>query len=455
MAPLEPEYRSTVEMTLRQPLLRGYGPAANLTPIILARIDTERSYFQFKDSVQELVRGVIEAYWALVAARVEVWAREQQIEQAEFAYERALARKTEGLDRAADVAQARSALASFRASLITAQSNLILRETALRNILGWQPSPDTVLVPTSNPMRDRVELDWYQMIAMAEQQRPDIIELKLVLEADEQRLAQACNQARPQLDGVANYRWDGLEGEMPNGNILRSAGGRFAGFGVGVNFSVPIGLRQSRAALRRQELVIARDQANLDQGIHQMLHDLAIIYRNLDQFYEQISAQKEVREASRLNFENQMGEFRSGRREFINVLQAITDWGNAVSQEAQSVTQYNTELANVERQTGTILETHGIVFFEERFQSLGPLGRWGPAACYPGKTIPAGAPERYPDSGKRSDESFNLQDLNSQPMEDIPLELPGLESEGGPNSSQQPPATLHQARSSRRQHQQR
>ena len=147
VAPLEPAYRSTVEMTLRQPLLRGYGRDANLTPIIVARINTERSYFQFKDSVQELVRGVVDAYWALVAARVAVWARQQQIEQAAFAFERAQARKNEGLDRAADVAQARSALANFRASLITAESNLILRETALRNILGWQLSEVAELVP--------------------------------------------------------------------------------------------------------------------------------------------------------------------------------------------------------------------------------------------------------------------------------------------------------------------
>ena len=38
-------------------------------------------YFQFKDSMQEQVRGVIDAYWSLVAARTDVWARRQQVEQ--------------------------------------------------------------------------------------------------------------------------------------------------------------------------------------------------------------------------------------------------------------------------------------------------------------------------------------------------------------------------------------
>ena len=35
--------------------------------------------------MQELVRGVITAYWSLVEARTQLWAREQQVEQAKAA----------------------------------------------------------------------------------------------------------------------------------------------------------------------------------------------------------------------------------------------------------------------------------------------------------------------------------------------------------------------------------
>ena len=36
---------------------------------------------RYQDSVQEMVRGVIEAYWNLVQARVDVWARMIQVQQ--------------------------------------------------------------------------------------------------------------------------------------------------------------------------------------------------------------------------------------------------------------------------------------------------------------------------------------------------------------------------------------
>src|SRR5262245_60477235 len=48
--PLNPQERSALTLSYTQPLLRGAGPDANLAPIVIARINTERSYFQFKDS---------------------------------------------------------------------------------------------------------------------------------------------------------------------------------------------------------------------------------------------------------------------------------------------------------------------------------------------------------------------------------------------------------------------
>src|SRR5262245_26086132 len=50
---LNPQNRSSLELNYTQPLLQGAGFYVNTAPIVLARLDTERSYFQFKDSVQE------------------------------------------------------------------------------------------------------------------------------------------------------------------------------------------------------------------------------------------------------------------------------------------------------------------------------------------------------------------------------------------------------------------
>lgn len=179
---------------------------------------------------------------------------------------------------------------------------------------------------------------------------------------------------------------------------------------MGVNFSVPLGLRQSRAQLRQRELLIARDRVNLTQGLHNAVHNVALSVRNLDQFYEQYEAYQETKQAARENLELQMGRYQSGLTQYINVLQAIVDWGNAVSNEAQSLTFYNTELAQLQLETGTLLETHGVVFFQERYGSIGPKGRLCADECYPRDQRPTGNREMYPIGDEPSEDFFDLDD---------------------------------------------
>jgi outer membrane protein TolC len=396
--PLNPEGRSSVEMSYVQPLLQGGGRQANLAPVIIARIDVERSYFQYKDGVQELVRGVVDAYWSLVFARIDVWVRQQQVEQGQFAYDLGRARVRFGLADSADEAQARVALANFRAALVTSRANLLASEAALRSMMGVPPVGPEETVPVTPPFKERIWLDWDRTIRLATERRPDLVELKLVIEADQQQLILVQNQARPRVDATALYRWNGLEGVTPGGTTIASGPGDFTDWTLGVNFSVPLGLREGRAGERRQELVLARDRANLQEGVHTAVHQVAANFRNLDQFFAEYEAFRETREASRENLEQQLGEFRSGRTIFLNVLQAITDWGNAASSEAQALARYNTELANLERQTGTILETHGIRFLEERFAAVGPLGRWADPRFYPRAMPPTPNAGIYPPS---------------------------------------------------------
>lgn len=413
--PLNPSRPASASLSYTQPLLQGGRLAPNLAPIILARIDTERSYFQLKDSVQEQVRGVIEAYWNLVFARTDVWARRQQVDflrdqVAQFQVEIKI-----GRIGAEVLAQAKVGLANARATLVAAEANLLQREAALRNILGIPPSDDSVYVPVTPPISDQFVADWRSIVQIAQERRPDLVELKLILEADNQLLVQANNNALPRLDAVALYRWNGLEGEMPNGTTLRSGPGQFTDWTLGVNFSVPIGLRAGRAGLRRVELLIARDRANLDQGMHAMVHSLATSIRSLDQAYESYVALKQAHEAAQLNLKVQDAIYRIGGfsdregRIYLNVLQAIADWGNTISGEANALAQYNTQLAALERQTGTILETHGIYLYEERYGSIGPLGRFCADVCYPQSNPPTPNDERYGGSDEPAEESFNLQ----------------------------------------------
>jgi len=417
--PLNPERPSGVTLSYTQPLLQGAGFRVNTAPIVIARLNTEQSFFQYKNNVQQLVRGTIEAYWFLVQARVNVWARKIQEQQSKEAFDRESARLLTGFTELGTLSQTRVTYYQFRSARIAAEADVLSREGALRNLLGLPPNDDRQIIPSSVPAVQRLPHDWDTILRVAEQHRPDIVELKIIVEADQVRLIQAENLSLPQLNAVGLYRWNGLSGVMPTGEDISNQTGQFTDWSFGINFSVPLGLRQGRAQERQQKLLIMRDQANVEQQLHLAIHQLAATIRDLDSAYEQYLAFKETRTAAEANLRVQNEKFKNGQTIYLNVLQALNDWGNAVSSEAQQLLIYNTSLAALEQQTGTILETHGLVFNEERFRAAGPLlirDREYPAAL-----PPVGSPQQYPGTTNASENSFNLQNptLKSKQLEEL------------------------------------
>lgn len=423
---LNPSIASDLTLGIDQPLLKGAGSQANLAQILIARMNTEVSFFQMKDAVQDLVLSVIQTYWNLSFAQTQQWASQQQAEQGREEWEYRKARLESGMGDEGDVAQARVSYENFRAALIGADANVLNQEALLRNLLGLPPSDPHRIAPATAPNATRLPTKWDNLLELAEQFRPDVVELKLVLEADQQQLLYARNQALPQLNLKGLYRWNGLEGVAPDGQFVASSPGQFTGWEAGVNFSVPLGLRKERAGVRNQELLIMRDRVNLDQALHSAAHLLAINYRNLSQYYEQYLAYRRVREAAEINIEKRLRDNAAGRRTlYVNVLLAITDWGNAVNSEYQALVQYNTELATLERQTGTILETHGVRFYEERYGSIGPLG---PNWCYPRDMRPTpneDSPPVAPQDQYRRPAAVRLPEVTDDvPAESLPRPSP-------------------------------
>jgi outer membrane protein TolC len=383
-----------------------------------------------KSAVQDLVFGVIQTYWNLSYAQTNVWAVQQQVEQGQEALDRAIGRLAAGFGSQGDVAQARVSYESFRASLIASEANLLNQEALMENLLGLPPSNQRRIVLTTAPYSTQLPTDWTTLLNLAEVYRPDIVELKLILEADQQQLIFSKNQALPQVNLNALYQWNGLYGKTPDGTNIAAPGGKFADWQAGVNFSVPLGLRRERAVIRQTELLIAQDRVNIQQSLHSTTHTLALSTRNLAQYYEQYEAYRRMREAARLNLEQQLADFAAGRRTlFINVLQAITDWGNAVNSEYQALMQYNTELAQMERNTGTILETRGVRFVEERYRSLGPFLLLKQQPCYPRDLRP----------GPNADTPPSPENQQYEPP--TAIRLPSVEDENDDKQEQLPTPT--------------
>jgi hypothetical protein len=129
--PAQSQSRSTVDFRATQPLLQGAGRRANLTPIVLARIDTERSFYSLKLSVQRLVQSVVDAYWSLwYFARTDRSGSSTTNGRGRMGCELADANMTSGRGIAASVLSPRLSrpIYNFRAAQISAEAAVLQRE---------------------------------------------------------------------------------------------------------------------------------------------------------------------------------------------------------------------------------------------------------------------------------------------------------------------------------------
>ena len=184
--------------------------------------------------------------------------------------------------------------------------------------------------------RPASEPDWDKLLRFAGERRPDLIELKLILEADATAAAsRRPNQALPQLDATALYRWNGLTGETAaDGHAVLDrprAVHRLVGGGNVLGPARACGRGGPGSASRT--CIILRDRANLEQGLHAAAHDLATTVRGLESSYQQYQAFLKTRAAAAERNLSVPARRASGTggRIFLNVLQAITDWGTAIS----------------------------------------------------------------------------------------------------------------------------
>ena len=181
---------------------------------------------------------------------------------------------------------------------------------------------------------------------------------------------------------------------------------------------MPLGLREGRARVREQDLIILRDRANLEQGLHVAAPRPGDHGPRPGEHLRTVPGlQGDAGRGALTNLLVQIAEQRAGRNIYLNVLQALNDWGNRVTSEARSLIDYNILLATLERQTGTILETHGLVFVEERFTAAGPLIKHEPVRDYPQDLKPIGEPTQYPSSGGPGENAFDLTKPDVRPPE--------------------------------------
>ncbi|HET6425071.1 MAG TPA: TolC family protein [Planctomycetaceae bacterium] len=369
-----PTYSAQSVLDVRQPLLRGAGRAVNLAPVRIAQLRLDQSAWDVKQALMGQVRSVEETYWDLQAANVMVQAIDAILPLAEEICRVQQARLEAELVIRADVARAQVQLSQYRQTRVRYDADVREQEYRLRNLTGMSVVDGSRLFPSDVPLQAPPALDAEGALAVAVEQRPDLVRQRMNLKIREWELLVAQNGMNPQVDLRGLYRTNGV-GQGLDDALSQMSQYRYTDWTLGVTFSMPLGNRPARANLRAVEQQLMRERALMHESVRNVSFRIADLIRELQATWSQFEearqravAASEWLNTARLRFTNPPPASQSpdgmlvGLYDYQTALNAHIE---AIVEGCQLLARYNGLLARYEEAQGTLLASRGVEFADD------------------------------------------------------------------------------------------
>ncbi len=387
-------YTGSVRAEFRQPLLAGAGseysriagPISDQLQgvtgvgqgVLIARVNNDVALADFEAASAGLLRDVERLYWQLVLAyqvyHTEVTARNAALD----AWRTVDTQAATGNIGAVDEARAREFYLQLQGRANTALDNLYAVEAELRRIMGLPVNDGRVIRPVDEPATVRLEPDWETALMDALGSRAELRRQKWTIKSLELQLRAARQLKRPRLDFVSSYRVNGfgddLFGDPNDGVSANNLGSAYdslshnneTGWNLGLQFSLPVGLRYAHAQVRNFELRLQKARAALAAQEMEISHEVAAAFRDLDRTWLAMQNTHSRRAAVAEQLDALEAEYRiePTRVPIQQVLSARDALAQAEISYATSVTEYNSAVAELQFRTGKLLDYNSVYLTE-------------------------------------------------------------------------------------------
>ena len=394
-------YTGFLQAEYRQPLLaasgteftRIAGPAAqNLRGVsgvsqgvLISRINSDISMLDFEQSVTTMIRDVENKYWDLYLA-LHLYHSEVMTFRDIVKYSDLLAARAEAQDT---VYQSQNRLYEADARIKGSLADVLQAENRLRRLLGLPLNDGEFLKPSDHPSEAKFVPSWDSTLMEALALRPELRKQKWEIRSLELQLRAAKNLNRPRLDLVSQYRVNGFgdtfgtsgnddDGVTDTGykNAWETlTQGNQQGWGAGVQFSMPLGLRLARAQVRNYELRLRKARRVLQVQEEEVARELNNAVLEMDRWYllaESGSKRADVAvdyagtAEERVANDNSRDPVSIGR-----VLEAKITSRDADQSYLRSIVEYNKAVTELNFRKGGLLQANSVYLAE---------GEWNPEA---------------------------------------------------------------------------
>jgi outer membrane protein TolC len=350
-------YRSTLSLTLTQPLLRGFSTNAEIPRITVlqAKLGSERERQQLAVVVTDVVERTEAAYWDVVQAlfRYDLDRRSHKRAEDQLALTR---RQIEsGTLPPSDVIGAESTLAQRELQLVQAEEQIAAAWDHLRGILNLPRDQWTrPILPVDVPRFAQREASTDDAMKTALSHRPELAQMDLELRSQQLAVSKADNDKLPQIDLGLTGSLVGQNTEY-GGALSQLAGADARGWSIFLNFTWTPLRRATKAAAAieraKHEVVVARRQ----QLVQDMWLAVREAVRNQRSAARQVAAAARFRELAEKSLEVEQRKFLNGTSSNFVVAQRQEELAAAQLSELTAVLGHTKAAAALARATGTLL----------------------------------------------------------------------------------------------------
>ena len=353
----DPSYSSDSSLSISQPLLRGAGNRTNTHAIRIAEYERQITDARTKLEVIRVIAAVDRVYWRLYATRKELEVREKQYDLAKTLNDQARRFVEAGDKSQVEIIRTEAGVAQQLEAIIVAENNLRDRERELKRTLNktdLDMSTPTVLIPMTEPAPVRYELDKTQLLAIAFENRMEMLELELQIAEDISSIDYMHNQTLPLVTMDYRYNVNGL-GDSRDDSFDLLFNKRFEDHRVGLSLLVPLGNEAAKSRLR--QAFYQRRLRLATRNNRQALIELEVLNAidQLEANWQRILASRQSAILDGRLFEAEKRQFELGLRTSTDVLQAQTNFANSQSAEILALAEYQIALVDLSYATGTLL----------------------------------------------------------------------------------------------------
>jgi outer membrane protein len=393
---INPNTASSLDLTVSQPLLQGFGLALNNRTIRIAKNNIKAADLVFKQQLLNTVSNIVSLYWNLVAANLNVDVKAQAVAVSQKLYEDNQKQVEVGTLAPIEVVRAEAQLASDQQALVLAQSAVLQLEAILKSALSRNGLTDDVVsqarVVATDPIRipDVEPIEPIQdLVSRALDSRPDLAQSRVQIDNSKIAVQGTRNALLPLLSAVADVRNNALAGPQNTvigpvsqttgliqnppiadpfflggyGDILGQLFGRnFPNYTVGLNLTIPLRNRAAQANMATATLNLRQNELQVQRQTNQIRVDVTNALIALQEARAQYQAAIKQRTLEEQTVDADQKKLALGATTIFQLIQDQRDLSTAGGNVVTAEATYAQARVQLDIATGMTLQNNNVEF---------------------------------------------------------------------------------------------